>query len=204
MTAHDPFLMLTAAGVLQVFADPQPPERLAPLQGLLAPGAALRRSEWVALAPGHADLLEHGLAEGLIHESGRALHAPETRLDDTLPHLIGGLSGRRLVALALGDGFCLSRVGYDQETAEALCAAAADFLDFSQRQRVRGWNVEHRAVSFHLDIDVLMPATTFLYFWVDGTVYALVLGGEPLVNNPAFVELVWGIKSAGRRFSLPA
>ena len=28
------------------------------------------------------------------------------------------------------------------------------------------------------------------------------LGGEPLINNVAFVELVWGIRAAGTKFAL--
>jgi hypothetical protein len=37
---------------------------------------------------------------------------------------------------------------------------------------------------------------------VDGAGYWLVLGGEPLLNNPAMVELLWGIKAAGTRFAV--
>ena len=30
----------------------------------------------------------------------------------------------------------------------------------------------------------------------------LVIGDEPLINNQAFVELIWGLKMAGRRFKV--
>jgi hypothetical protein len=30
--------------------------------------------------------------------------------------------------------------------------------------------------------------------------YWLIVMGEPLLNNPALVELLWGIKQAGARF----
>ena len=55
--------------------------------------------------------------------------------------------------------------------------------------------------SFHEDIAMLMPTTSFVPFWIDRTDYCLILGGEPLINNPALVELIWGIKAAGARFS---
>ncbi|NTV86779.1 MAG: hypothetical protein HGA21_08560, partial [Burkholderiaceae bacterium] len=44
----------------------------------------------------------------------------------------------------------------------------------------------------------------FIPFWVDGAGYWLVLAGEPLLNNPALVELLWGIKEAGTRFTAHA
>ncbi|HBO1294641.1 TPA: hypothetical protein L4E86_007349 [Pseudomonas aeruginosa] len=47
---------------------------------------------------------------------------------------------------------------------------------------------------------MLMPATTFTLFWVDGVGYWLILGGEPLLNNRALVELIWGIRMAGEKF----
>lgn len=55
-------------------------------------------------------------------------------------------------------------------------------------------------MSFHESIDMLMPATTFTLFWVDGVGYWLILGGEPLLNNRALVELIWGIRMAGEKF----
>jgi hypothetical protein len=50
---------------------------------------------------------------------------------------------------------------------------------------------------------MLLPATTFMLFWVDGVGYWLILGGEPLLNNRALVELIWGIRVAGTKFSAP-
>jgi hypothetical protein len=55
--------------------------------------------------------------------------------------------------------------------------------------------------SFHDDAAMLIPTVSFVPFWVDSVDYCLVLGGEPLINNPAFVELVWGIQASGRRFA---
>ena len=53
------------------------------------------------------------------------------------------------------------------------------------------------------DAELLLPEVSFVPFWIDGTGYWIILCGEPLLNNPALVELCWGIQGAGSRF-LPA
>ena len=136
----------------------------------------------------HRTVLARALYEGWVHEVQRELRAPDVRLDNYLPHAIAGLSGTRTAALASDEGFCLARVGYSEEEAETLCVVAADFFDFAKRQKQRGWTGTGRAVSFHEGIDMLLPTTTLMLFWVDGTGYWLILGGEPLLNNRALVE----------------
>ena len=197
----DPYLMLTPAGAMVAFADRAPDETATMLQSLMPRGVSLRRSEWLERLPGHASLLPRALHEGWVHEVERELQAPDVRLDNYLPHAIAGLSGARTAALASDDGFCLARVGYSQDEADTLCVAAADFFNFVERQKQRGFKGTGRAVSFHEGIDMLLPATTFMLFWVDGVGYWLILGGEPLLNNRALVELIWGIRVAGTKFS---
>ena len=198
----DPYVMLTPAGALHAYADRAPDETCAALQTLMPRGASLRRSAWLAQMASHTILLKRALHEGWVHEVGRELQAPDVRLDNYLPHAIAGLSGSRMAALASEDGFCLARVGYSQDEADTLCVAAADFFDFVARQKQRGFKGTGRAVSFHEGIDMLMPTTTFMLFWVDGTGYWLIVGGEPLLNNRALVELIWGIRLAGTKFAL--
>jgi len=183
------------------FAERTPDDTAAMLQSLLPRGVALRRSDWLARAPVQAALLPRVLQEGWVHEVERELNAPDVRLDNYLPHAIAGLSGSRMATLASDDGFCLARVGYSQDEADTLCVAAADFFDFVARQKQRGFKGTGRAVSFHEGIDMLLPATTFMLFWVDGVGYWLIVGGEPLLNNRALVELIWGIRVAGTKFS---
>lgn len=198
---HDPYLALTAEGALRAFSDRVPDEIGIALQYLVPMGASILRSEWLTINPEHAGILVIGIAQGWIHTIERQLPAPNVRLDNFLPHAIAGLSGSRTSALASDEGFCLARVGYSQDEAEMLCVAAADFFDFVSRQKQRGFRGTGRAVSFHESIDMLMPATTFVLFWVDDVGYWLILGGEPLINNRAFVELIWGIRVAGKKFS---
>jgi hypothetical protein len=197
----DPYLMLTPAGALLAFAERTPDAVAAELQTLAPRGAAWRRSAWLADGSGRKIVLEEGLRRAWLHEIGREIQAPNVALDNYLPHAIAGLSGSRMAALASDEGFCLARVGYAQDEADTLCAAAADFFDFVARQKQRGFKGTGRAVSFHESIDLLMPSTTFTLFWVDGVGYWLILGGEPLLNNRALVELIWGIRMAGEKFS---
>lgn len=198
----DPYLMLSPAGALFAFAQRQPDEVAAQLQTLMLQGQAQRRSSWLAQNSAHRVLLARAQHEGWVQESERELHAPDTNLDNYLPHAIAGLSGNRTAALASDDGFCLARVGYSQDEADTLCAAAADFFGFVARQQARGWAGSGRAVSFFESIDMLLPTTSFALFWVDGTGYWLIIGGEPLLNHTALVELIWGIRQAGAKFAL--
>lgn len=202
MTASGPgpYLMLTPTGALQAFASPAPDEMSIELQTLLPRGGSVSRDEWLGEKPGRGELLQAALDAGLLHETSRQLHAPHVQLDHHLPHAIAGLSGARAAALASGDGFCLARTGFSQEEADTWCVAAADFFDFVERQRQRGFRGTGRAVSFHEGIDMLMPSVSFMLFWVDGESYWLIVGGEPLLNNRALVDVIWSIRVTGMRF----
>lgn len=195
----DPFLMLTPAGVLHAFSERDPDEEQLGLQTLLPRGPALSLSQWATSDQHHA-WLQEGLVRGWIHTVQRSLHAPDVKLDDFLTRVVAGLSGERKAAIASDAGFCLGFSGYSAEEAEMLSVAAVDFFEFATRQKHRGWQGSGRAISFHEEVDMLMPATSFVLFWVDGVGYWLIVGGEPLLNNVALVELVWGIKAAGARF----
>ena len=81
-----------------------------------------------------------------------------------------------------------------------MCVAAADYNEFGRRQRARGWQGASDMVSFHRDLTLLLPVVSFVPLWIDGVDYSLVLGGEPLLNNPALVELIWAIKAAGGKY----
>ncbi|WP_347485948.1 hypothetical protein ABFV80_000925 [Vandammella animalimorsus] len=197
----DAFLMLTPAGALHSHALRQPDEACAALQSLMHGEQTPRRSAWLAQSPEHRAVLARALYEGWVDELPRSLPAPTLNLDHYLPHAIAGLSSTRTAALASDQGFCLARVGYDERQAETLCAVAADFSDFMQRQQQRGWSNSGRAISFYQGIDMLMPDTSLALFWVDGVGYWLILGGEPLLNNRALVELIWGIHAAGSKFA---
>lgn len=201
--AHE-WLMPTPHGVLRAFGSPEPDAMAQTLQSLLTRDRALTMQEWQGSAPEAAALRAVAVQHGWLEVLRRPLQGPDARLDDFLQHVIASLSGERVAVLASDGGFCVGRSGLPQEQAETLAAAAADFGSYAQRQARRGWSGAMRGVAFHDDPDLLLPSTSFVPLWVDGSGYWLILGGEPLLNNPALVELLWGIKLAGTRFAVTA
>lgn len=198
------WFMLTPSGALHAFAQQQPGETELALQALLAGERALDAAGWAERAEVAPAITAQALAQGWVQVLQRPLQGPDAKLDDFLQHVIASLSGERRAVLASEGGFCLGRTGVDQDEADTLSAAAADYSEFASRQARRGWEGATRYVSFHTDPEFLLPSHSFVPFWVDGAGYWLVILGEPLLNNPALVELMWGIKEAGTRFSAPA
>jgi hypothetical protein len=193
------FLMPTPEGVLQACSQPAPGPLAQAVQGLLRQRLALRENDWASLG-GSADDLHTGLARHWIHRLPRQLAAPDGRLERFLPSVMAGLSGRREAVLASDQGFCIASVGYDDDEAETLSVAAADFFEFLRRQRARGWTAGGQVASFFQHADALLPSASLVPLWIDGNGYGLVVGGEPLINNLALVELVWSLQVAGDRY----
>ena len=194
------WLALTPAGALHAFADRKPDEAARALQALLGSSGTPTQAAWLADVPGASALLASALAQGWIECLPRRIEGPDVRLDDFVQHVIASLSGERRAVLASESGFCLGRAGVSQDEADVLSGAAADYSDFALRQARRGWPGAQRYVSFHAEADMLLPAVSFVPLWVEGIGYWLILLGEPLLNNPALVELLWGIQEAGSRF----
>jgi len=194
------YFMLTPAGALHAFARKTPDGSEAALQTLLTGERALDMQAWSAVNPQASVVLAQALESGWVQSLQRPLRGPEARLDDFLQHVIASLSGERCAVLASEGGFCLGRTGVSQDEADVLCAAAADYSEFAARQARRGWDGAMRYVAFHRDPEFLLSSHAFMPFWVDGSGYWLIVMGEPLLNNPALVELMWGIKQAGTRF----
>ena len=132
---RDPYLMLTPAGALHAHATARPDKDRAELQTLMAGIGAPLRSAWLAESPSRRALLAEALAKGWVQEMAQPLAAPAASLDSYLPHAIAGLSGECMAALSFDGGFCLARVGYSEDEAETLCAAAVEFFDFAKRQK---------------------------------------------------------------------
>lgn len=200
-TTSTEWFMLTPAGVLHAFAHKQPDATALALQALLATDRTLDAAGWAEKSELTPALLAQLVEAGWVQCLQRPLLGPDAKLDDFLQHVIASLSGERRAVLASEGGFCLGRTGVDQDEADTLSAAAADYADFAARQARRGWAGATQYVSFHADPECLLPSYSFFPFWVDGAGYWLVLAGEPLLNNQALVELLWGIKEAGTRFT---
>lgn len=194
---------LTPAGALRAFGDPHPDEPARQMQALLTAEHSLDASQWADKAPPlQASDVAHLQSQAWVQVLPRRLQGPDAQLDDFVQHVIAGLSSQRQVVLASDGGFCLGRAGMEQDEADVLSAAAADFGDFAARQARRGWRGAARYIAFHADPEFLLPSHAFVPFWVDSAGYWLVIAGEPLLNSPALVELMWGIKLAGTRFAL--
>ncbi|WP_201535434.1 hypothetical protein [Psychrobacter ciconiae] len=193
------YITLTPAGVFEGFSQSDPSAKQLALQALLSYRETMLVATWLEEFP---ELwLEDFMEQGFIERLSSFLPAPNLPLDQFLPYVVASLSGKRRAAIASDEGFCLARIGYSQDEADMLSVAAADFSGFMQRQKTRGWAVESQAISFFQAVDLLVPETSFVFLWIDGAGYALILDGEPLTNNRAFVELIWGIKTSGLRFA---
>ena len=193
---------LTPAGVLRAFGQPKVDDAGQALQQLLTGDRTLDALMWADKAGVDEDGIAGFEAQGWIQRLQRPLQGPDAKLDDFLQHVIASLSSERRVVLASDGGFCLGRSGFEQDEADILSAAAADFGEFAARQARRGWHGASSYIAFHADPEFLLPSHSFVPFWVDDAGYWLVIVGEPLLNSPALVELLWGIKEAGTRFAI--
>ena len=201
-TAALEWFTLTPPGVLRAFGNPQVDPVAKRLQILLTGERTLDAFVWASKAGFEVADIAGLEAEGWVQRLQRPLQGPDAKLDDFLQHVIASLSSERRVVLASDGGFCLGRSGIEQDEADVLSAAAADFGAFATRQARRGWQGASNYVSFHTDPEFLLPSYSFVPFWVDDAGYWLVIMGEPLLNSPALVELLWGIKEAGTRFAI--
>ena len=198
LNADKTYLTLTPAGIFEAFSQQAPTDEQLALQDLLSYGQTCLAADWLQR---YSDAyLQRFIEQGWIEKLSLCLPAPSLPLDQFLPYVVASLSGKRRTAIGSEDGFCLARIGYSQEEADMLSVAAADFSSFMLRQKQRGWAVESQAISFFQQVDLLIPETSFVFLWIDGSGYVLVIDGEPLTNSRAFVELVWAIKSSGLKF----
>lgn len=196
---YETWLTLTPQGVLHAFGTAEPDAQQRALQALLRGEGAISKTAWGVTNLEQAKLSEC-LQRGWVQTLRHSVKGPDTRLSDFIRHVIAPLSAQRQAVLASDTGFCLDRTGISQEEGEALSAAAADFSEYARRQARRGWQGASRFVSFFDDPQLLLPNWSFVPVWVDGSGYWIIIGGEPLLNNLALVELVWGICLAGNRF----
>ncbi len=200
LNADKTYITLTPAGVFEAFSQNEPSEKQLSLQALLSENETMLAAVWFET---YSELwIEEFLEQGWIEQLSVFLPAPNLPLDQFLPYVVASLSGKRRAAIGSDEGFCLARIGYSQEEADMLSVAAADFSGFMLRQKQRGWAVESQAISFFKQVDLLIPETSFVFLWIDGAGYTLILDGEPLTNSRAFVELIWALNTSGLRFSI--
>lgn len=192
------YLSLTPAGVFYAFLHPKPNEEAQALQQLLGEKVSPTKTAWLT---NHSErLLGWASEHSFIEVLDEPLVAPKMPLDAFLPYVVASLSGNRRAAIASNEGFCLAKTGYSDEEADRLAVAAADFFDFVGRQEQRGLSLSGQALSLFDEVDLIVPKVSFVFLWVDGIGYVLILEGEPLTNNRAFVELVWALNTSRLKF----
>jgi len=199
---NNAWFTLTPAGVLRAFGRPKMDDVAQGLQVLLTQDRTLDAPTWSEKGDVDETVIKNYETQGWVQRLQRPLQGPDAKLDDFLQHVIASLSSERRVVLASDGGFCLGRSGFEQDDADVMSAAAADFGEFAVRQARRGWHGASSYISFHADPEFLLPSYSFVPFWVDDAGYWLIIAGEPLLNSPALVELLWGIKEAGTRFTI--
>lgn len=192
------YLTLTPAGVFRAFSQKEPTPQSYAMQSILKDSRSVSKHDW--LDKFSYEQLSEIIQAGWVEEIDVPLVAPTMALDEFLPYVVASLSGSRKAAIASNEGFCLAKIGYNQEEADRLCVAAADFFDFVIRQEQRGLSIAGRALSLFGEVDLLMPEVSFVFLWIDETGYVLIVDDEPLTNNQAFVQLIWAIKTSGLRF----
>ena len=188
LNANKTYLTLTPAGVFEAFSQAEPTDEQLALQDLLSYGQTLLAGDWLER---YAERwLQRFIEHGWIEKLSLLLPAPNLPLDQFLPYVVASLSGKRRAAIGSDEGFCLARIGYNQEEADTLSVAAADFSGFMLRQKQRGWAIESQAISFFQQVDLLIPETSFVFLWIDGAGYVLIIEGEPLTNNRLLSEVI--------------
>lgn len=192
MAEQHKYIILTPAGVLFAFSNAEPTEQQQALQVLLPSTATMTVQAWSDQYS--QNWLEMFSEQGFVELVEKPIVAPNVNLDSFLKYVSASLSGSRKVAIGTGTGTCLSYIGYSQKEAYTLCDSAFDLVEFFNRQQKREWTVLGKAVSFHDEVDMIMPHTNFVYFWVGKRVYWVIIDDEPLLNSRAFVQLVWGVK----------
>lgn len=197
MPEQNKYVILTPAGVFHAFSHAEPSEQQQALQALLPSQVTMTAQIWSEHYS--QNWLDMFVEQGWIEVVDKPVVAPNVELDSFLKYVSASLSGNRKVAIGTGTGTCLSYMGYSQKEAYTLCDSAFDLVEFFNRQQKREWTVLGKAVSFHDDVDMIMPHTNFVFFWINKKVYWIIIDDEPLLNSRAFVQLVWGVKASVER-----
>lgn len=194
--------MLTPEGVYRAFGSRQPTALAKALRVVLSKRLAMRADDWRLLSGVNEEDLWTCMSKGWLYLLSYQSSSPEERLSTLLPRVIALLSGSQQAMLATEQGLCIASSGFAETEVEAVGAVAAEFFEFLQRRLLRGGDMGGHIMSCFSGVDALLPQTTFVPLWMHEVGYGLVLGGEPLINGLALVDLVWALQVADDRFSL--
>ncbi len=132
-----------------------------------------------------------GWLEGVTEQE----YAPkEGALEAILPALLVKLSEQGKALLADEQGFYISVKGFTHETAEELSALSADI--FSMYERHQGLlknNLGMETSAWSLVDASGNGQIGFWPLWIGSHRFVLVIKGVPLLNQRAFVQLIWAL-----------
>jgi hypothetical protein len=133
-----------------------------------------------------------GWVEGLEQPSD----APAGALEDLLPELLTGLSISGKALLADDQGFYVAARGFPHEAAEELSALSADIASLHERhKRLLANNLGLSTAAWGLVDAAGNSQVGFWPLFVGASRFVLVLGGVPRMNQPALLQLIWGLST---------
>ncbi len=184
-----------------VSANSQPSSRKL-LQVLLKQGTLLKADseELLSLTELNSadelyELLYRMQSLGWLEGVAELEYAPnEGALEEMLPDLLVKLSEQGKALLADEQGFYIGVQGFPHETAEELSALSADIFSMYERHQgllknnlgleTSAWSLIDAAGNGHIG---------FWPLWIGAHRFVLVIKGVPLLNQNAFMQLIWAL-----------
>ncbi len=127
-----------------------------------------------------------------LTSSEEKLSCSSDKLEQVLPSLLGDLSSQQKVLLADSQGFYLSSVGFQHESAEELSALSAELISLQERHSgLLNRNLKFSSSSWGI---INVAGHSQLGFWplhVGKELFSLVIGGRPLLQHQSFLHLAW-------------
>ena len=140
------------------------------------------------------ELLYHIQELGWVQGSDSPETAPAGALEETLPQLLGPLSGDGKALLADSQGFYLASRGFPHETAEELSALSADLASlYTRHQGVLDGNLGLGSSAWAI---VDAAGNSQIGFWplyIGEQCFVLAMAGLPHLNQPELTRLIWAL-----------
>ncbi len=192
------FAEVTPAGAYYAAASPNTEGNRGILLNILREGDKIPFSESVAIRWTQAGEREDALRSifrlqrlGLVKGSPEPRPAPDQRLEDLLPPLLGLLSDAQKALLADENGFYLATSGFLHESAEELAGLSADLLSLQSRHgRLLRNNLRVHSESWALVDPAGQSELGFWPLFIGAQRFMLIIAGTPLLQNQSFVTLV--------------
>lgn len=139
-------------------------------------------------------MLTHLQKLGWVQAFKQPLEAPSGQLEKILPELLAPLSVAGKALLADEQGFYISSSGFPHETAEELSGLSASLATLHERyQGVLKNNLGEGSSAWGLVDAAGNSQVGFWPMFVGEYRFALVIGGQPQLNQPTLIRLIWAL-----------